>query len=238
MSTGRVEIHHVHASVAGRVLVRRPAARSLRGVLLGFHGYAETAETQLARLAAVAGADDWLLVSAQALNRFYRGRSQETVAGWMTRQDRDLAIAANVGYVDRILGDIVRKICAEGDSPLKVPVPLVYVGFSQGVAMAFRAATLGTAVAAGIVACGGDVPPELLGDPGTKFPSALLIRGARDEWYTAAKLAADAGALRARGVVVATVTIDAGHEWTDEVAVACGPFIAAIADGLRSIPDL
>ena len=34
------------------------------------------------------GRGSWTRVSVQALHRFYRGRSEITVASWMTRQDR------------------------------------------------------------------------------------------------------------------------------------------------------
>ena len=225
-----VELHRVQTPVAGRVLVRRPDGPP-RGVLVGFHGYAETAEIQLARMETIAGTREWLVVSVQGLNRFYRGRSQDTVAGWMTRQDRELAIAANIGYVNRVLEKTVRRNCAERDSPLKAPVPLVYLGFSQGVATAFRAAVRGSVPVDGLVACGGDVPPELVADPGAAFPPALLIRGSTDEWYTGEKLESDASALRQRGTTVWTVTIDAGHEWTAGASAACARLLDRFAGG-------
>ena len=82
----------------GRVIVRQSTAASKAGLLVGFHGYAETAEIQIERLAALPGADAWTLLSVQALHCFYRGRSEEVVSSWMTRQDRDAAIADNVRY--------------------------------------------------------------------------------------------------------------------------------------------
>ena len=68
----------------GRVLVREAGGQAPAGLLVGFHGYAETAEIQMARLEAIPGADAWTLLSVQALHRFYRGRSEEVVASWMT----------------------------------------------------------------------------------------------------------------------------------------------------------
>lgn len=62
----------------GRYLVCVPAsAASNRAphpapgapVLVGFHGYAESAEVQLARLRDIPGADRWLLVSIQGPHR-------------------------------------------------------------------------------------------------------------------------------------------------------------------------
>ena len=62
----------VDAPAHGRVLVRDVDAP--RGLLVGFHGYAETAEAQMERLMSVPGTECWTLVAAQGLNRFYRGR--------------------------------------------------------------------------------------------------------------------------------------------------------------------
>ena len=212
----------IEAPAHGRVLVRD--VDSPRGLLVGFHGYAETAETQLERLAAVPGTDAWTLVAAQGLNRFYRGRTQDVVAGWMTRQDRDDAIRDNVAYVDNVI-----EATRNGSEPI------VVAGFSQGVAMAFRAAVLGRAGASGVIAVGGDIPPELLAGSASAspFPRVLLIHGATDDWYTAKKLDADMSALRARGEEPEAFTHDGGHEWTADVAMAAGDFLAHW-NGLRT----
>ena len=203
----------IEAPAHGRVLVRD--VDSPRGLLVGFHGYAETAEAQLERLAAMPGTDAWTLVAAQGLNRFYRGRTQDVVAGWMTRQDRGDAIRDNVAYVDNVI-----EATRSGSEPI------VVAGFSQGVAMAFRAAVLGRAGASGVIAVGGDIPPELLAGSASPFPRVLLIRGATDDWYTAKKLDADLSALRARGEDPQAFTHDGGHEWTADVAMAAGDFLA------------
>ena len=212
----------IEAPAHGRVLVHD--VDSPRGLLMGFHGYAETAETQLERLAAVPGTDAWTLVAAQGLNRFYRGRTQDVVAGWMTRQDRDDAIRDNVAYVDNVI-----EATRNGSEPI------VVAGFSQGVAMAFRAAVLGRAGVNGVIAVGGDIPPELLAGSASAspFPRVLLIHGATDDWYTAKKLDADMSALRARGEEPEAFTHDGGHEWTADVAMAAGDFLAHW-NGLRT----
>ncbi len=211
------DVHVVATQTHGRVLVRR--AESPRGILAGFHGYSENAAIQLARLEAIPGSAAWTLVSIQGLHRFYRGRTQEVMASWMTREDRDHAIADNIAYVEAALG---AAGCAAA-------TPVVYVGFSQGVSMALRAALRGRARAAGAIAVGGDVPPELLADASLAFPPLLLARGASDAWYTAAKMEADVAALRARGVTVQTIVYPAAHEWTPAVEAAAGEWLAALA---------
>jgi predicted esterase len=205
----------VATTTHGRVLVRESA--DPLAVVVGFHGYMESAWIQMDRLASIPGAERWTLVSAQGLHRFYRGRSQDVVASWMTRQDRDDAIRDNVEYADRV----VEAVAPPG-------IPLITAGFSQGVAMAFRAAVRGARPATAIIAVGGDVPPELLADPGSVFPAAFIARGERDEWYTAAKLESDVAALRGRSVPVEALTYAAAHEWTPGVATAASTFLRRV----------
>ena len=206
----------VPATTHGRVLVRDVG--SPRGMLVGFHGYLENAEIQMKRLAAVPGAEAWTLVSIQGLHRFYKGRTDGVVASWMTAQDREVAIDDNVAYVDNAI-----EATRDGSGPL------VFTGFSQGVAMAFRAAIRGSVRASGVFAVGGDVPPELLADAKSWFPRVVLARGTRDDWYTREKLGMDLRALRPRVDEVRTLEYDGAHEWTEEVSAAAGEFIQQIA---------
>jgi predicted esterase len=210
-----IQTRLVPAATHGRMLLRE-AARP-RGLLVGFHGYAEDAEAQMARLQSIPGTEDWTLVSIQGLHRFYRGRSEQVVSGWMVRQDRETMIADNIAYVDTALS----ALSPDG-------VPIVFAGFSQGVAMAFRAAVRGVRPAAGVIAAGGDVPPELLADESARFPSVLLMRGSREDWYTEDKLRSDVAALEARGVRVTAVTYDGGHDWTGDVSAAAGRFLSGV----------
>jgi predicted esterase len=210
------ELLVVEARTHGRVLVRHAAAPPA-GTLVGFHGYAETAGHQLERLTGLTGADGWTVVSIQGLHRFYRGRTDETVASWMTREDRLTAIADNIGYVN----------AAVAAAAPRVHEPLVFAGFSQGAAMAFRAAVHGSHRARAVVAVCGDVPPELLaGD--AAFPEVLIVRGDADEWYTAARMDADLSALAARDVRVTGATVPGGHQWSAEVSDTVGKFLAGL----------
>jgi predicted esterase len=212
-----VLITNVAATTHGRVLSRPVPAAA--GALVGFHGYYENAEIQMARLAAIPDTDEWTLVSVQGLHRFYRARTNDVVASWMTRQDRELAIGDNIAYVDAALASVV------GAPP---PGLLVCAGFSQGVAMAFRAALRGRRRADAIVAVGGDVPPELLADPGVRFPRVLVIRGAHDEYFPQTMFDDNVAALRARGADVTTMVVECAHDWTADVSTAAGEFLRRV----------
>jgi predicted esterase len=208
------EIRLIPTLTHGRVLVRKARGVPV-GLLVGFHGYMEDADIQMQRLEAIPNGSDWTLVSIQALHRFYRRRTNEVVASWMTRQDREVAIVDNIDYVNAALDSVAHETFAK----------VVYAGFSQGVAMAFRSAVRGSRTAAGIIGVGGDVPPELLLDPHATFPFVLLARGMSDEWFTAEKFRADVNALVARGGRVRAHEFDGGHEWNDSFAVAAADFL-------------
>ncbi len=201
-----MDVRTIPARLHGRYLVHGGPAERL---LAGFHGYGENAERTIEQLRKIPGASEWTLVAVQALHRFYSSRSGggDVVASWMTSQDRSLAIADNVDYVRSVVADFP---AAER---------LVYLGFSQGVAMAYRAAAaIGNA--AGVIALGGDVPPDVCAN----IPPVLLARGVRDEWYSDEKFKKDLSFLQ--GVTrVTTCIFDGGHEWTEEFRAAAGRFL-------------
>jgi predicted esterase len=202
----------------GRYLVEAPDGAAPAGTLVGFHGYAEGAEAQLARMRSIPGAGAWLLVAIQGLHRFYQRRTSEVVASWMTRQDRELAIDDNAAYVSAV----VDAVAAEWPGSR----PLAFSGFSQGVAMTFRAAAAAPRPVGAVIAVGGDIPPELDRAALGRVPRVLICRGTRDEWYTTAKFDADIGRLRAAGAAVTPIAFDGGHEWSEAVVRAAATFLA------------
>ncbi|HET9215694.1 MAG TPA: phospholipase [Terriglobia bacterium] len=206
--------HTVATQTHGRYLVSPGTDRPGR-LLIGFHGYGESAEDQLRRLRAIPGADPWTVASIQGLHQFYRRRTNEVVASWMTRQNRELAIEDNVAYVLQV----IRRI--EGDAAKGI----VVAGFSQGVAMAYRVAVILDRPDVGLIACCGDVPPELDNSALSRIPAVLIGRGARDDWYTAEKMGRDEERLRRANVQVESITFDAAHEWSTEFSNACLGFI-------------
>lgn len=202
----------LETGVHGRYLVRVPQTAEPWPALFSFHGYGEDAAANMAALQRIPNIEGWLLVAVQALHPFYT-KNERIVASWMTRQDRELAIADNIRYVSTVVEAVRREF--------KTAVPsTVFAGFSQGVAMAYRAAA--SVAAAGVVALAGDVPPDV--NP-QKRPDVLIGRGRSDSWYTEAKMTADLGRLRDFAPHVDTCVFDGGHEWTDEFATAVGVFL-------------
>lgn len=200
-----MRIANVPATVHGRYLHED---RGPERLLVGFHGYAETADVHFAELQKLPGIERWSVVSIQALHPFYT-RTGEVVANWMTKLDRELAIADNLAYVANVLAQ------------LPAPRQLVFSGFSQGASMAARAAA--HIPCAGLILLGGDVPPEVKTD-GAPMPPVLLARGTRDDWYTVEKFDADVAFLAPRTEVMQCV-FEGGHEWTDAFRAAAGEFL-------------
>ena len=196
--------HTIAATVHGRFVVRSGPPQRL---LLGFHGYAETAEVNIEELTKIRGTDRWTIAAIQALHPFYNTRTQQVVSSWMTRQDRELAIADNLAYVRSVI-DFFRDLQT-----------IVFFGYSQGAAMAYRsAADYGRA--SGLIAFGGDVPPDVVDN----IPPVLVGRGSRDEIYSDEKFKKDLSFLRTITRVTAC-TYDGGHEWTDEFREAAAKFL-------------
>lgn len=211
----------------GRYLVEVP--EHSRATLVGFHGYQENAAITFEVLRQIAGGRTVGIASVQGLNRFYppqraesarpgprNTRANDVVASWMTKEDRELAIGDNVAYVAAVLSAIADEF--------GITRPLIYVGFSQGVAMAYRAAALGQRPCDGIIALAGDLPPDVA-PLAVSLPPTLVGRGAEDKWYTAEKAAADLAILRPAGVRAAEHVFGGGHEWTPAFIQRAGEFV-------------
>lgn len=197
----------------GRYLIDSPA--SATATLVGFHGYQENAAIHLEVLRRIANERPLNLISIQALNRFYT-RASSVVAGWMTTEDRDLAIADNIAYVGAVLAEVAGET--------GVTRPLIYVGFSQGVAMAYRAAAFVQRPCDGVIALAGDVPPDVA-PVAAGLPVVLLGRGTEDAWYTGEKIAADLATLGGADVTVEEHVFEGGHLWHDAFVERAGAFV-------------
>ncbi len=212
-------VHTIAVTTHGRYLVRPPAAGPARIAVVGFHGYGQRAQHLLDELEALPGSAAWLLVSVQGLHRFYERATQQVVAHWMTSEDRELAIADNIAYVDAVVAAVAAAHPFER---------LVFVGFSQGTAMASRAAAHAGERCHGLVLLGGDVAPDVLAS-GARLPRTIIGRGMTDEYFSATRFAEDSEALEERGVLAAAIEFNGGHEFSPMFRAAAGALIQALA---------
>jgi predicted esterase len=207
-----LETRTIATQTHGRYLVDIPVHS--RATLVGFHGYQENAAIHLEALRKIAHGREIGLVSVQGLHRFYT-RANDVVAGWMTKEDRELAIADNTAYVANVLSAVAGEF--------GITRPLIYAGFSQGVAMAYRAAALVQWPCDGIIALAGDVPPDVA-PLAASLPKVLLGRGTDDKWYDAEKAAADLAVLTPSTTVVEHI-FEAGHVWDPSFISRAGEFV-------------
>jgi predicted esterase len=208
-----LESRTIATGTHGRYLVEVP--HDSRATLVGFHGYQENAAINFEVLKQIAAHRPIGIVSIQGLHRFYT-RANDVVASWMTKEDREHAIADNVAYAAKVLSAVADEY--------GITRPLIYAGFSQGVAMAYRAAVFAQRPCDGVIALAADVPPDVA-PLASSLPRVLLGRGSKDQWYTDEKAAADRRVLEQAGVTVTEHVFDSGHVWAPEFIARSSAFV-------------
>ncbi len=218
-TTTDIEEGWIAAITHGRYLVHRGDAGEGASLLVGFHGYAENADRHLEKLRQIDVAEGWLRCAVGALHPFYNPKTGEVIDSWMTKRGREQAIVDNVSYVTRAVHEVRRRY--------RTSERLVFAGFSQGVAMAYRAAAASGIPCHGLISLAGDVPPDVAGG-GYRLPPVLLGRGTEDTWYTEEKMDADLATLGELGAEVETCVFEGGHDWTPEFYARAGDFLRRI----------
>ena len=219
MTSNHVEEGWTATITHGRYLVHRGDAGKGAPLLVGFHGYGENADRHLEQLRRIEGASGWLLCAVGALHPFYNSRTGDVIDSWMTSRGREQAIVDNVSYVARAVAEVRRRY-QNSDR-------LVFAGFSQGVAMAYRAAAASGFRCHGLISLAGDVPPDVAA-AGNPLPPVLVGRGTGDTWYTEEKMDADLSLLETLGVRVETCVFEGGHDWTPEFHARAGEFLQRV----------
>jgi predicted esterase len=197
----------------GRYLVDIP--EHSRATLVGFHGYQENAAITFDVLKQIAAGRSIGIISIQGLHRFYN-RGNDVIASWMTKEDREHAIADNIAYVAKVLAAVAEE---HG-----ITRPLIYVGFSQGVAMAYRAAAFAQRPCDGVIALAADVPPDVV-PLAASLPRVLIGRGTEDKWYDADKASKDRTVLEQAGVTLVEHVFSGGHVFAPEFIARAGTFV-------------
>jgi predicted esterase len=218
---GDTELRTIETTIHGRYLVERTGSGDAPLVLVGFHGYAQTAEHVIDPLRRIAADGDAVLVAVQGLHRFYNVKAQTVVASWMTRQDRELMIEDNVEYVSAVVDEVRRELRG-------LTGPLVFVGFSQGAPMAWRAAALSGHSCHGVIVLGGDLPDDLSPEQLRLLPPALIGRGSRDEWFAHEVFQENVARLESAGCRVTPFAFDGGHDWDERFLERAAGFVGEL----------
>ncbi len=212
------DVHYIPVTLSGRYLVDLPDGEGPFGLLAGFHGYGQTAEDELELMQSIRGQRPWCCCAIEALHHFY-GRGGKAGASWMTSLDRKRRIDENRGYVDAVLDHLAESYPLDGS--------LVFHGFSQGAAMAVRAALSGKRRSSGVMLCGGDIPGEY--SALQELGRVHIARGRIDRIYKDTLFERDIARLAEAGAVYETCLFDGGHEAAGRYPIEAGSFLDGFA---------
>ncbi|OVE80164.1 hypothetical protein BVY02_01080 [bacterium J17] len=210
----------VEVKTHGSFLLSTPKGGESSTLLLGFHGYKESSSDMMEQLRGMPGADKLWLATAEAVHRFYN-RDGKVVASWMTSADRELAIADNLFYVKTVVEQLNSR-CSGVER-------LIYLGFSQGASMAYRAAFLGEHSSAGVVAFAGDLPGEINKNSLRYRPKTLICRGLNDKLFNEEQIKKDFSAVTALSVECEIAEFEGEHAWNPAVLKIVSDFVGSLS---------
>ena len=209
--------HLIKTSVSGRYLLHMPSRSGPAPLLVGFHGYGQTAEDEFDLLCSIPGTENWLCCSIEALHPVYTSKG-DPGSSWMTSRDREQRIEENVAYVDAVI-ERIRAL-------YYVTETLCFHGFSQGSGMACRAALLGTYPASGLMLIGGDIPPEL--PVSASIGRVHIARGSSDPLYLQEQLEQDCARLHEAALPFVSCNFTGLHGPNDEYLQSAGAFLEEV----------
>jgi predicted esterase len=200
-------IHRLPIEWSAYFAVHEPEHADNPPLILATHGYGQSAKSFM-RVLEPLRAKGTLIAAAQAPNQFYwqQGRPPKIGYTWMTSYMREFTIRDNLAYMKRLWEALQAGWHFDRNR-------VFLLGFSQGSAMAYRLAASGILRPAGVIACGGDLPPDVEArlDRIDRFPT-LIVHGTRDESMTYDKAVEGQLALELAGFDVATEYFDGGHD--------------------------
>jgi phospholipase/carboxylesterase len=169
------EVRTLPIEIAVEYAVTRPdQADTPPALLLILHGWGQTCRTIMRRFAPLRDSN-LLLVAPQAPHPFYVSMDPKKVGfTWLTQYERDRAVEEVRQYIRRLMDRLASE-------ELFDPHRVFIAGYSQGVSMAYRLAVSDGIRVAGLIACNGDLPPDVVDalPIGRRFP-VLLVHGNAD----------------------------------------------------------
>ena len=208
------ESSFIKTFVHGSYLVKNSKNTALSPLIVGFHGYGETAEDHMLLFNQIPGIENWTVCSIQALHSFYN--THEKIGySWMTSNNREYRIQENVQYINTVIIEIKKKYSLNDI--------VVFHGFSQGTAMACRAALLGKFKPSGVILLGGDIPPEI--DNLNQLQRILFARGKKDKLYSSVRWKKDVTRIKNSNLDSFICEFDGGHYGDETYFKEVGDFL-------------
>lgn len=210
LEDGDIAVHRLPIEYSAYFAVQEPAEPvAAPPLLVACHGYAQSCKGFIKNFQFLRERN-WLVTAPQGANQLY-WEGGKVGFTWMTRYMRENTIRDNLAYMARFL-DAVRAGHAFDRKRIFA------LGFSQGSAMAHRLGAAGLVRPAGVVQCGGDLPPDVEEKLDDLPPYPVLIVHGRDDTSMSFEKAQEGErALRDHGWPVDTIYFDGAHDLPKEI---------------------
>lgn len=218
---GEVVIHRMPVTFSSYHAVLEPLGEfdAPPALLITTHGYGQSCRGFIKNFEALRE-KNVLIVAPQGINQFYWKNGRPGFS-WMTSHMREYTIQDNIAY----MGELVESL---SDRYPYDPDRIFMLGFSQGVAMAFRTAAAGHVEPRGVIACGGDLPPDVHDMLFRLDPfDALIVHGTEDEVVKTEKGEECLRILQEFEFPVESHFFKGGHDIPDDVVAFIGDWITA-----------
>ena len=146
--------HHISVPRTAHYSTLGTAGKHIKHLWIACHGYGQLASRFIHKFTEVLD-EETFIVAPEGLSRFYFGGdfNGEVAASWMTRGDRLHEINDQANWLDIIYDKYVPQMSDD--------VQITVMGFSQGVATAFRWAQSRTRPCDNLVAWAGRIPEDV-----------------------------------------------------------------------------
>lgn len=206
LDEGTVGIHRLPIEWSAYFAVQEPAAPAADApaLLIACHGYAQSCKGFIKNFAPLRDGN-WLVVAPQGANQLY-WENNKVGFTWMTRYMREYTIRDNIAYMERLMDAVRGQFRFD-------PRRVFALGFSQGSAMAHRLGAAGLARPAGVIQCGGDLPPDVAARLREMEPyPVLVVHGRGDAQMSFDKAQEGERQLREAGWPVETDYFEGDHD--------------------------
>jgi phospholipase/carboxylesterase len=185
-------------------------------LLIALHGYGAS-KWHATREAKLIAPDRFAIASLQGPHQHLKepktpGGPLRFGFGWLTNFHPEESVAVH----HRALVDLIKQLTEEGVAD---PARIYLLGFSQSCALNYRFAFTQNDLLRGVIGICGGLPGDWTTSSTYHETNAAIIHlaGARDEFYTPARVADYASQLRMRASDVEFRSYDAGHEITQSM---------------------
>lgn len=211
-NTQTAQVHRLKIDHSVYYAVQEPAITHSTppALIIAAHGYGQSCKNFIRKFQPWC-AQNVLVAAPQGPSQLYWEHSPPKIGfSWMTSYMRENTVEDLMAYMTRLFDDLRERYSFD-------PNRVFILGFSQGSALAFRLGASGIVKPAGVIACGGDLPPDVAQRlPEIEPFPALLVHGKDDPFMSYAKAREGEQILRDHQFPVDTLYFDGGHDMPPE----------------------